>query len=164
MDKKYYFVKDRLSDLGKTQIEFAEFVGISQQKLNTTLNHTHLREFQTSELVKVAEFLKYDLASFVRYVSGDTKELPKKTDSQENSACFIPDNLQEEYVAMCMQTIDEFLKENDVNLSTERKARIFAYICSGAQQKYAKDRNSILGILSALQHAGSALFSKNSSR
>ena len=86
MKTKYYFIKDRLRELNKTQTDFAVYIGITQQKLNVSLNHSELREFQRTEIEKAAEFLRYDLNDFARYVAGETIELPRKLENPEKDS------------------------------------------------------------------------------
>ena len=80
MKLKYSFFKDRLRELNKTQTEMADYIGTTQAKLNKTLNHPHLRELQQSEISKTAEFLRYDLSDFTKYVSGETTNIPHTID------------------------------------------------------------------------------------
>jgi phage repressor protein C with HTH and peptisase S24 domain len=83
MKTKYFFIKSRLAELKKTQTDFASYIGITQQKLNVSLNHPNEREFQRTEIAKAAEFLQYDLNDFARYVAGETDQLPKELNTNK---------------------------------------------------------------------------------
>jgi len=76
MKSKYAFIGKRLREIGKTQKELADSMGITAEQLNITINNPKRRELQQSEIYKVANFLGYDLENFLKYLSGETDEIP----------------------------------------------------------------------------------------
>jgi hypothetical protein len=160
MKSKYYFIKGRLTELGKTQIEFAECIGTTQQKLNVTLNHPELREFQISEIVKVAEFLGYDLRDFATYVAGTTTDIPRNAvhtnDSTPNFRLKMTQEEEIDIIATILKSIDEVLCENGLELSIEGKAIVFAHLYETRCQEPSRIKEA----LSLMQLTNSELFIK----
>ncbi len=145
---KYDCIKERLTELGKTQANLAAYAGITQQKLNVTLNHPELREFQIAEIVKVAEFLQYDLSDFVKYVAGDpsvptpTKLLSKHDDD------ILARNIS--------RALGDCLKEKHIALSPDGWATVFNQLYKSKCQ----DKQTIGAMLSGMLLANSELLTK----
>lgn len=110
---KYDFIKVRLNELGKTQTEFAEALGITQSKLNVTLNHPELREFQTSEILKAANFLGYDPESFVKYVGG-SNELPSVA----------KESIDMQKILMIADVVKEYFDKHGYELTPEQRVAL----------------------------------------
>ena len=113
---KYDFIKARLTELGKTQTEFAEAIGITQSKLNVTLNHPELREFQTSEILKAASFLGYDPEDFMKYVAGDTEQ-PKEKNTCKQS-------ISMDKILMIADVVKEYFDKNGYDLTPEQRVAL----------------------------------------
>lgn len=110
---KYDFIKVRLNELGKTQTEFAEALGITQSKLNVTLNHPELREFQTTEILKAANFLGYNPESFVKYVGGNG-ELPSVAKESINM----------QKILMIADVVKEYFDKHGYELTPEQRTEL----------------------------------------
>lgn len=111
---KYDFIKARLTELGKTQTEFAQAIGITQSKLNVTLNHPELREFQTTEILKAAEFLGYDPESFMKCVSGETTEQPSVVNK----------TISMDKILMIADVVKEYFDKHGYDLTPEQRAAL----------------------------------------
>ncbi len=148
---KYDFIKIRLSEIGKTQTEFAEAIGTTQSKLNVTLNHPELREFQIPEIIKAAEFLGYSAESFIRYVAGDPE---KPTLNEPNSE--IVSNISAETMVDILAAIDDFLTENNLFMSQEQRKKLLKHFC----KTECHTAGHIKETLSTLQAVNSEIFTK----
>lgn len=134
---KYDFIKIRLNELGKTQTEFAEAIGITQSKLNVTLNHPELREFQTSEILKAAEFLGYNTESFVAYVAGNP----------EKPSVNITKNVNTSDILMIADIVKEFFEKNGYEITPEQRAALVDHF----YQQNITDAGKIKELLSVMQ-------------
>lgn len=77
---KFPFILKRLKELGKTQKDFADYLGIDPGKINYTLK-SGIREFQKNEIFPAADFLGLDREDFFCYLSDQTK-IPKEKNKE----------------------------------------------------------------------------------
>lgn len=68
----YDLIKDRLKNIGKTQKQLAEHLKIAPPHLSAIFKG--IRRIQPAEIPLIAEFLGYNLESFVKYVTGQEIE------------------------------------------------------------------------------------------
>ncbi len=76
------FIKNRLEELGKSQVDLARYLKIEPPHLNKTLDGS--RKVQMKELAPMAKFLEYDVESFARFLSGENIEIKKSADTDNN--------------------------------------------------------------------------------
>jgi transcriptional regulator with XRE-family HTH domain len=133
---KYEFIKVRLKELGKTQTEFADALGITQQKLNVTLNKPELREFQNNEILKAADFLGYSYESFLKCVTGI---LPEPT--------IEPKTIGTADILMIADIVSEYLAKNGFKITPEQKVALIDRF----YQQNITDANKIKEMLSFMQ-------------
>ncbi len=72
----YDLIKTRLKEIGKTQKELAEYLKIAPPHLSAIFKG--IRRIQSGEVPLIAEFLGYNIESFIKYVAGQevqTEEL-----------------------------------------------------------------------------------------
>lgn len=133
---KYEFIKVRLKELGKTQTDFAEALGITQQKLNVTLNKPELREFQNTEILKAADFLGYSYESFLKCVTGVSKEpiIEQK-------------NIGTADILMIADIVSEYLAKNGFKITPEQRVALIDRF----YQQNITDANKIKEMLSFMQ-------------
>lgn len=67
-----HWLERRLEELHKTKKDFALYLGIQQSHVSAILNG--IRKIQSSEIKKVAEFLKFNRTAFLDFISGDISE------------------------------------------------------------------------------------------
>ena len=150
---KYECIKHRLATIGKTQTDFANAIGITQQKLNVTLNHPELREFQTSEILRAAEFLGYDTESFLRYVA-DGKTPPRLADdsfSTSGRTAISPETMVD-----IIDALDTFLAQNNLTMDPTQRKRLIEHFC----RENCHTAEHIVSTLSALLAVNGDLFTK----
>lgn len=73
----YDFIKDRLKELGKKQKDLADYINIKPPHLSAIFSG--VRQIQTSEIPLMAEFLQYDVGTFMLLVSGVDVPRTRKT-------------------------------------------------------------------------------------
>lgn len=133
---KYDFIKVRLNELGKTQTEFAESIGITQSKLNVTLNHPELREFQTSEILKAAKFLGYDPEEFMKYVAGSNEQPSVAKES-----------IDMQKIIMIADVVKEYFDKNGYELTPEQRVALVDHF----YHKNMINKDEIKELLSLMQ-------------
>lgn len=133
---KYEFIKIRLKELGKTQTDFADALGITQQKLNVTLNKPELREFQNNEILKAADFLGYSYESFLKCVTGVLKEptIEQKTIGTAD-------------ILIIADIVSEYLNKNGFKITPEQRVALIDRF----YQQNITDANKIKEMLSFMQ-------------
>lgn len=146
---KYEFIKHRLAAIGKTQVEFANAIGTTQQKLNVTLNHPELREFQTSEIVRAANFLGYDTESFLRYVADGTT-LPTIISDTPNTT----KSVSPEIMVDIIDAVTDALAEKNLTLSPNQRKELIKHFCDCG----LTNRDTIHHIVSGMLALKSDLF------
>ena len=68
----YEFIKDRLKKLGKTQKELADNLKIETPHLSAIFKG--IRQIKAPEIVPMANFLKFDIEKFSKYIAGKISE------------------------------------------------------------------------------------------
>ena len=86
--KRMLFIKDRLADLNKTQVDLAKYIDIQPPHLTKVIDGT--RKIQIQELTKMAKFLEYDLESLAKYISGESNFITAKENSEKDNSVLIP--------------------------------------------------------------------------
>lgn len=73
----YDFIKDRLKEIGKKQKDLADFINIKPPHLSAIFSG--IRQIQASELPLMAQFLQYDIDTFMLLISGKDVQSTRKT-------------------------------------------------------------------------------------
>ena len=98
--------------------------------------------------LKLAAFFGTSLSTFLPPLNGSEIEAPKTAPRKLTTG--------EEEELIKMETVDDFLNENGLEMSIDGKAKIFAHLLRAA----CKEPTLIRGILSGMLLANSNLFSK----
>lgn len=99
----YDFIKNRLKELGKTQKELAGVMNIETPHLSAVFKG--IRQIKATEIVPMANFLKFDIEKFTKYIAGKISEEELLTSpvtsifkigyvqaGMFNEACQLPEN------------------------------------------------------------------------
>lgn len=70
---KYGFIKDRLKQLGRKNIELADYLGIPTSRITDMIKGR--REIQQKDIKGMSEFLGIDFNSLFDYVNGETNKV-----------------------------------------------------------------------------------------
>ena len=101
------------------------------------MNHPELREFQTTEILKAADFLGYDAESFMKYVAGTEKE-PVAHDKKSV-------NMSD--ILMIADIVKEFFEKNGYEITPEQKAALVDHF----YHQNITDADKIKEMLSVMQ-------------
>ncbi len=135
---------------GLSQTELAAQTGMSQPVIGKI--EAGIAPISKNAALKLAAFFGVPLSTFLPPLNGDTieesKSAPRKLTTGE----------EEKLIKIVMETVDEFLDENGLEMSIDGKAKIFAHLLRIA----CKEPTVIKGILSGMLLANSEIFSKKS--
>ena len=120
---KYGFFKERLKELGRSQVEMASYLGIDRVYLNNTISGK--RELQQQEITKTARFLNYDTESFLGYVSEEFTDwhLIKTRESANNKK-----ELDISLLSEIIEAVEQTNKDLNKNWSAKAKTLIISTV------------------------------------
>lgn len=107
-DSKYFFIKQRLKEIGKTQEMLAAALGIRATHINRSI--TGNREIQPNEIIPLCDFLGYDVEEFIKYYSGTTKDYSHLVKNEEKKKI-----CENDLIELCYIINDFLLKNNKKN-------------------------------------------------
>lgn len=135
---------------GLTQEQLAQALFISDAAISHIENGT--RKPSKGIAMKLAERYKKSTDYFLVENLSEFEN----SHSSEPSKRKLTTGEEEELIKIVMETVDEFLDENGLEMSIDGKAKIFAHLLRAA----CKEPTLIRGILSGMLLANSNLFSK----
>lgn len=133
---------------GLSQTELASQTGMSQPVIGKI--EAGLAPISKNAALKLASFFGVPLSTFLPPLTGEPIE------EKNLSTRKLTTGEEEELIKIVMETVDEFLEENGLEMSIDGKAKIFAHLLRVA----CKEPTMIKGILSGMLLANSKIFSK----
>lgn len=118
-EAKYAFFKERLKKIGKTQADLARHLGIDLPRIYEMT--AGKREVQPDEIFKIADFLGLEKESFVNYVANEKDKIVYLDSSQRKKS----EEQEREILQKVIEVSERFLKERNIGLSPDKKAKLF---------------------------------------
>ncbi|MDR2098786.1 MAG: hypothetical protein LBO78_02050 [Rickettsiales bacterium] len=115
--KKYEFIAKRLKEKGSNQRKMALATGIDYIAINKTImpSGPWQREWQLKEIKPVADYLGYDLASFLEYING------KISHDEIKNADPAAGDVDADLIIKIIETTDRLLKKQKKAVDMELK-------------------------------------------
>ncbi len=173
MNQKWSWLADRIKQSGYATItSFANAIDWPSSRLSemingTTVNGGKTRNIPKNKIAIVAKLLNIPMLDLIAY-NNDISHMPPLTENVNNDKSDIATQQpqkkklttseEEELIKIVLETVDEFLDENGLEMSIDGKAKIFAHLLRAA----CKEPTIIKGILSGMLLGNSSLFSKKS--
>jgi len=140
-------LKNLREERGLSQAELAVQTGMSQPVIGKI--EANIAPISKNAALKLAAFFGVELSTFLPPIDG-----PQSTEQPQKIK--LTPGAEEEIIKIVMETVDEFLNENGLEMSIDGKAKIFAHLLRAA----CKEPTIIKGILSGMLLANSEVFSK----
>lgn len=174
MNQKWSWLADRIKQSGYATItSFANAIDWPSSRLSemingTTVNGGKTRNIPKDKIAIVAKLLNIPMMDLIAYNNdiSPTLDLPPITENANDNSVTaqqpqkkkLTTGEEEELIKIVLETVDEFLDENGLEMSIDGKAKIFAHLLRVA----CKEPTMIKGILSGMLLGNSNLFSKKS--
>ena len=141
-------LKSLREERGLSQTELTAQTGMSQPVIGKI--EAGIAPISKNAALKLAAFFGTSLSTFLPPLNGSEIEAPKTAPRK------LTTGEEEDLIKIVMETVDDFLNENGLEMSIDGKAKIFAHLLRAA----CKEPTLIRGILSGMLLANSNLFSK----